>query len=228
MGTSNFYSKNARHTFAVLMNQDYQTACCEVCFTEYDSREYHVDKLPKSCCQTDLDWEDKVHYPERYEIDDFKDNIRDFVKEKYPNLYTESDGTPNDDNRNYSGTNLFELSKSREFMGCQASVGIIACIRSGYYEGCNLDYTYYINLEGWDYDRDSIVEELIAERLAQHGVIENNGLAKSNAPLLVRWLENTYDELTNLMEEIFSDFTEVKLVKTAQFSDGTAMYEQVK
>lgn len=225
MGTSNFYSKNARHTFAVLMNQDYQTAECNVCLTEYDSREYSEDKLPKSCCQTDLDWEDKVHYPERYEIDDFKDNIRTLAQEKHPLLYTELSGC--DNSSNFTGHELFELSKSRVFMGVDLEVMVIAVMRSGYYEGACLDWETKLYLAGNEYHNYANDYENIVSDLTYYG--DNNiGLARSNAPRVVEWFESTKDELTKLMDDFFCEVTDYKLNRVCTFSNGETIYEIAK
>lgn len=226
MATGNFYNKNASCIFAVLTNEYYQEATCSECGCEHDSRDFVKDKLPKSCCGIELEYEDKIHFPDCSECDDFQEMIKDRARGLYPNLYVETKGYISSGGR-LDSTDLFMLRDSKPFMGVELEVQVAAVIRSGYYEGANLDWEYMLCIEGIDYDFEGLNDsEHVINNLMYYGD-NNRGLARANYNRCVHTFETMQADLVKKIESIFSEYAEHKLQVYARFSNGETMYAPV-
>lgn len=104
-----------------------------------------------------------------------------------------------EDLRSYSATNIATLYTQKDFDGMECVLYCTAVMRSGYYEGANLDYTFEddfdCNLEG-----------------------ESLKLAET-------WLASEKVRLGEVMESIFKNYS-TPLIVSARFSNGETWYSK--
>lgn len=123
-------------------------------------------------------------------------------------------------NRNYPEKVVGWLSKSRMFMGLDVEVMIEIVVRSGYYEGCNLDWNLYYTVEG---DETDDYEDVL---ISLEGYCDNLGLAKANGSRLIKWIRKVEDELIEKVEGFFDSYT-TPLDLVARFSNGETIYKEI-
>lgn len=198
MGTNNFYKKNAKNYYAVLMNDE------DYCY--------------------------------EYAYDDFKEYLNDTLKQEFKDNYYKHEKIISFSN-SYSGTELGEIevlninhdeSKYSDYY--ELYIYIYPVIRSGYYEGANLDYNinfefHYddkdgniISFDNDDFIIDTTYEEKILELIK---VIEHN--VKHNKRLIKK-INKEFNNIIDKLENIYSQLS-TPLIKIGGFSDGTAIYK---
>jgi hypothetical protein len=179
-GTGNFYNKNASHIFAIGLGAN-----------DNDG---------------EGDGEGNVGYDETW-YEDAVDNIKHELKQ-IPN-FQEGDFDFSD-NRSYPGRSLGRVSDSFEYTDYdgnsnEVTVSVTCIIRSGYYDGANLDWELSIE-DGYNtYDSASDIEDANVSKQAQ----------------------TVADALIAKVEEVYSKYSD-KLGVTARFSNGETMYHKVQ
>jgi hypothetical protein len=158
--------------------------------------------------------------PSDYEYDDLISNLKSELKEKFGYVYNNETV---DFLRSFSGSVIGGVSEEKTYMGVEVRVKLIAVIRSGYYQGANLDYEIEYSADGYENDEfDGVIDEWVY----QANKYNNNGLVQANRSKVENWLENTKNEMIEKLEKIYSEYSDVKLVKVGQFSNGEAVYEK--
>jgi|688.fasta_scaffold274757_2 hypothetical protein len=195
MGTNNFYS-NARTIFAVLMN--------------YEDEIFDENGEPTG--------ETEMRSCEEWDYDDLKDHAIELMEQS---KFSYSDSGNFSNNRNFEGTLLGSLNVDKYFGDVLIEVRINAVIRSGYYEGANLDYEveYYSGCGQWE---DSIN---FGYDFENHSDM-SRGLQVIQTKNAERWAEKITEELEEELEKIFTQLS-TPYNKVGQFSNGEAVYQKV-
>lgn len=233
MGTNNFASpSNAKNYYVVLTNREEEVKICPECGEVHHEWEYNLDTL-KECtnCETDsteVETETEYITPDDFEYDDLKSNILHDIK-----AIGGYDSNMSFCDRNYNRVALGELSKSKVYADVEVEVKVTAIVQSAYYEGATLDYLIHVCIEGdeWKYSTGSIYDEdnldgildEIGEIQSYRGL--NNGMVSIIRPKAESFLEATIDTLSEQMDNLLQQYSEHKLNKVGQFSNGEAVYE---
>ena len=200
MATNNFYNKNASKIFAVLMN-------------------YEQPMLDNDGNETD----DTEHVsPESWEYDDLILDLQSAIQTKFGRDYVK--GGQDDRDRNFYGRAIGRVLVDRDCMGVTIEIELTAMVRSAYYEGANLDWELTIHVDSYSYDS---VPEAIEEWEYQAEKYNNVGIVKANKKHVENWIARSSLELIEGIEEVFEEFSAIKLIKIGQFSNGEAVYNQV-
>lgn len=170
-----------------------------------------------------------VKLEEEWDYDDLK-----------ANLYSELNGSVAK-SRGYhfseGGKDIYELRsypshvvgiifKVTKICGIDVSVGVQSVIRSGYYEGCNLDWAVICVIGYNTFEDEEIdIKEIEFEIKYENDNI-NVGMSKIQARNIKKWIDKTRDELVKYVEEIYTQYSEPLRV-VAQFSNGETIYEKV-
>jgi hypothetical protein len=195
MGASNFYNRNAKNVYAVLM--DYE----DVVFDE-DGNE--TEETEMVCC-------------EEWQYDDLKNYVTELMDEQ--TLFKAVERVQFSDNRNYNGAGIKSLVSYKTFGDVEVEVLLTAVIRSGYYEGANLDWeiNYYA---GSGYDD---ILDLTYEFESQY---DNQGMAKIQKRNAEKWATKIGEQMVEELERIFAQVSN-PLEVVARFSNGETFYKEV-
>ena len=167
-----------------------------------------------------------------FQEDEFDDFIFDAVKDSVSNelgaYVKNSEAYLGYSNNYYEDATLFEVVSITDYIaGIPLSVDIELLMRSGYYEGANLDYEirYYVDI----IEFDDISEAWQAYfDVAIWDFDMNKGLATIQAKNAVKRLENISVELVENVEKILKDNCTHVLQVSARFSNGETWYSEVK
>lgn len=226
MGTSNFARGNASKVFAVLMNTEETFKECSECGQRHYDYQYSLDTLNEceNGCEGATFSEEETEYrsAESYEIDEFKEYLRETAQEEIKNRkefrYKEESGSDND--RNYCATDLFSFNTSKMFGDIEISVKVIGQIVSAYYEGASLDFAVEFNDEEYTNDEPDF------EWLFEYNSNINKGLQVLQNRNAIKWAEKAKTELIELIEEVFTQVSQpLNVIGTA--SNGETFYEKV-
>lgn len=238
MGTPNFARpNNASKYFAVLCDVEEKSVECNECgdtYWEWESEYEEIETTKKcSCGSEDFSFETKQRSPETWECEDFINNIGDFIEEKGGTAENESIGN----DRNYPVQSLGYFQESKWYGDIEVEVRVVATLTSAYYEGATLDFTIeifngseFVNIEEGFYtvtERD-ILEDLFEIGYEHYYSDMNKGMRKLQVKNAEKWVEKIISELSEQMEQIFENYTQHKLERTALFSNGEAIYETAK
>lgn len=233
MGTNNFASpSNTKNYYVVLTNREVEVKTCPECGEVHHEWEYSLNNL-RECtnCETDLtevETETEWVAPDDFEYEDLKSNILHEIK-----AIGGYDSNMSFNDRNYERVALGELSKSKVYADVEVEVKITAIIQSAYYEGATLDYLIQVCIEGddWNYSTGSSYDEDNLEGILDEiGEIQsyrglNEGMVSIIRPKVESFLETTIDTLSEQMDNLLKQYSEHKLNKVGQFSNGEAVYE---
>jgi hypothetical protein len=201
MATNNFHNKNASKIYAVLMNREQPILDDEG--NETDETEYV--------------------YADEWECEDLLSNVKsemETLAKKHKTISFHKGGNA-DFLRSFDGSIIGSFWASKDYLGIDCEVEVAAVLRSGYYEGANLDFEITYKVNGYDY------EDYMAEWEYSANNNHKKGLVNIQYNNVSNWFENTADTLINELESIFENFTEIKLVKQGQFSNGEAIYSKI-
>ena len=140
-------------------------------------------------------------------VDDVLSNVKNDLKKALPqeDMY---DMDESDNNRNFPGIIFEEIDNGFEtnYEGDEYNVSVeIDCIiRSGYYEGLNLDYEIYAD------------DKEITDIKDFEGVC---------SPDTAKNIKNWLDEITQVINQVYSKYTD-KYEIGAQFSNGETIYKK--
>lgn len=206
MGTSNFHYKNASRVYAVLMN-------------------YEDEILDENGEPTG---ETETRYPERYEVDDLKDFIKNEIEDlengRYYNWVKDSNEL-----RSFPSSYLGSLRTYKPYGDIGVEVYIHAFLRSGYYEGACLDWTLQVDINGYgEYIGDEDIPYAVEEIKENTSSYMSKGLRTIIANKVEKWIRSEADRLSGIMENIFSRNSDVEMRKVATFSNGETIYEKIE
>jgi len=198
MATSNFYNKDASKIF--------------VCLESYE--DFILDEDGN---ETE---EKETRQPERYEINEFIEDVKEQLEELGNYYMSETSGKYN---RNFSETSLGTIYKSKNFAGVEVNVYVNCCLISGYYEAANLDYSVSFDVGNYTEMDETDLNDLEQD---MYDMIQNYGMAKIQAKNVLKWLNKATIELTDLVEEVYTkNSNQYQLM--ARFSNGETMYQKI-
>lgn len=195
MGASNFYNRNAKNVYAVLM--DYE----DVVFDE-DGNETEETQMVQC---------------EEWDYNDLIDYVNELMDEQ--KLFRVVDRVEFYNNRNYEATAIKSLVAYKSFGEVEVEILLTAVVRSGYYEGANLDWdlNYYA---GSGYDD---ILNLSYEFESQY---KNQGMAKIQCRNAEKWAKEEGEKMVEELERIFTQVSK-PLEVVARFSNGETIYKEV-
>lgn len=197
MGTSNFYYKNASKVYAICMNDEQPVL---------DDDDKETDEM-------------ETRYAESEDYDDTMDYIREKMQEVKEYNFNELSGTPNHNSRSFPGSLIGQWSIEKTYAGVSVEVIIIACSRSGYYEGACLDWYIDTYLAGNEND------EIDADDLEYYGKV-NAGMSKIITPKANKWIDTMKDKMADDLEKVFAQCCGIELEVVATFSNGETIYKK--
>ena len=159
-----------------------------------------------------------------YIYDDVKDNISNDLE-----AYTKkSNAYLGYSNNYYRDASLIEvISLTDEVAGVPFTVSIEILMRSGYYEGANLDYVINYNVEGVEFDGISEAFQAYFD-VATWDFGMNKGLATIQARNAATRIENISYDLVENVEKILKENCTHILQVSARFSNGETWYSEVE
>lgn len=224
MGTSNFHNKNASRVYAAFMNEEEKYSECSECGEknfEHDEDGYVKDGV--TTCPVCNAEESITHDTEDRVLDtwQYEEGI-EYMKERLAESKFYSDGGKDDNDRNFHGRSMGYLGKEKLYGDVRIEVRIQLMLRSGYYEGANLDYNdAEIRIDG--YDAGDISD--VSEGFDYASSNLNAGLRKILAAKAAKWAEASLEEIVQEAERLFTELT-TPLVVTARFSNGETWYQK--
>ena len=152
---------------------------------------------------------------------DYEDLIDNLTYE-FKNHADWYDGNKSDPHelRSYPSRVLGSLTKSFSYNDFSLEVWVSPVIRSGYYDGVNLDWNVHYFINGDEYEIDEL------ENGIGYNTALSNSKIKAYALLAEKKAEKLRNELVEVTENIFNDYS-MKLGVTAQFSNGETIYHKV-
>jgi hypothetical protein len=158
-----------------------------------------------------------------FDYDDLKCNIESEMKahsELSKGIYFRDGGSDPYELHSFPSTVVGSLCKEFSYKDFSIEVRVSAVIRSGYYEGCNLDWSVEYILDGNEIELADISEEL------QYQYEYSKLNADNYESLILSKYEKFVNELTETLEKIYSDYS-IKLGVTATFSNGETVYHKI-
>ena len=131
-------------------------------------------------------------------------------------------------NKHYRDASLIEVIRvTDEVAGVPFTVSIEVLMRSGYYEGANLDYEINYNIGSVEFDDITDTFQAYFD-VASWNYGMNKGLATIQAKNASNRLEAMSEELIGNVEKILKENCTHILRVSARFSNGETWYSEVK
>lgn len=237
MGTSNFARGNTSKVYAVLMNQEETFKECTECGLKHYDYDYNLDELTEceSCNEVLFEQDTEYRAVELYEIDDFKEYVRETAQEEVKTLpyeYRFEDECGNE--RNYTSFELFSFRISKMYGDLSVDIKIVGQLVGAYYEGASLDFEVYIDnggewiaLENGYYTTTEadILNDLFAPQYDHYSSDMNQGLRRILMNKAVKWAEKEVEQLKETIEEVFTKVSQ-PLNVVGTFSNGETIYSK--
>ncbi len=158
-----------------------------------------------------------------FDYDDLVENVASRMRRVFGNnFHTYLLGTsPSDELRSFHADIIGTVTAVKEYkkIDAELEMNIHIVIRSGYYQGGNLDYCLEIKENGeyldWDQDFDLGYNSMSKEQAYQYELYAT------------AWKDKTERKLTDKIEKIFTEFSR-PLNHVGSFSNGEAIYEPVE
>lgn len=151
---------------------------------------------------------------------DYEDLVRNLKSELTSNPLYRDGGSDPDELRSFPSTVIGSLEERYDYKDFSIGVRISSIIRSGYYSGCNLDWSIECTLDGYEIEPDDVEDEL------SYQYDYSESLSKYYSELISRRFENMKDGLVEKLEKIYGDYS-TKLGITARFSNGETIYHAI-
>lgn len=191
MATGNFHNVNANKIFAVSFQND----------------------------NDDIEDDDNAFYDAEMQYDDLMMNVTSSLGARFKR-FNKGSGTDNNELRSYPSRVIGTVSEYKQYKGFEVGIHLTAIIRSGYYDGVNLDWQLSYSIDDEDTDEPDFADKI--EYYKQ--TTANN--AKRLSSFAERWAERMAEEMIDKLEGIYGEYTD-QYVITAQFSNGETMYSKV-
>ena len=238
MGASNFSRGNTSKVYAVLMNQEETFKECTECGHKHYDYEYTLKDVNycAECNSEDLTENTEYNALESWEIDEFKEYVRETAENKVKSLpyeYRFEDECGNE--RDYTSFELFSFRTSKMYGDISVDIKIVGQLVGAYYEGASLDFEVYIDnggewvaLENGYYTTTEadILNDLFAPQYEHYYSDMNQGLRRILMNKAVKWAEKEVKELKETIEQVFEKVSQ-PLNVVATFSNGETIYEKV-
>lgn len=134
------------------------------------------------------------------------------------------DGNDPHELRSYSSKVIGRLNDGTEYLGVGVDVTAVLVVRSGYYEHCNADFHFHIEVDGIEVDTDVSVEDIYDQIEYRAGVSEKK--ARQFSKYMIAYINKKVEEMSDYIEEQLKGLSEPLRV-AAKFSNGETMYEAV-
>ena len=163
------------------------------------------------------------------EYDDFiYDDVKDSVYNDLDAYIKKSNAYSVHSNNYYrDATIINKVSITDEVAGVPLTVSIELLMRSGYYEGANLDYEINYNIDSIEFDDITDAFQAYID-VATYTFDLSKGLATIQARHATNRLETLSDELIENVEKILKDNCTHVLQVSARFTNGETWYSEVK
>ena len=221
MGTSNFSRlKNASKYYTVFMNVEEKYVECNECdekFYEYEP-EYQSAEAELCCgkCGSDaIEFKEEYRSLESWEIDDWESYFRECL---------ENIGGEHDDERGEGRKYIGAFNFSKWYADVLVELKFHLYYDVGYYEGANLDYDVLV-YNGFEYS-DELENAL--ECIFEDSDDLSAGMQKIQSKNAMKWIEKTKEEVSEKIENLFSEVCDNKLELIGTASNGESFYREVK
>ena len=221
MGTSNFSRlKNASKYYTIFMNVEEKYVECYECdenFYEFEP-EYKTAESELYCgkCGSDaIEFKEEYRSLESWEVDDWESYFRECLENIGGEYDDESDG-----DRKYIGAFNF----SKWYADVLVELRFRLYYDIGYYEGANLDYDILV-YNGFEYS-DELENSL--ECIFEDSDDLSVGMQKIQAKNAMKWIEKVKAEISEKIENLFSEVCDNRLELVGTFSSGESIYREVK
>jgi hypothetical protein len=159
-----------------------------------------------------------VQLEDEWAYDDLVENLKSQLNND-PNYVDYGKSDPNE-LRSFPSRSLGSIRKYHEYKDFYVEVCVTPVIRSGYYDGVNLDWNVDYSINGDSYDIDEL----------ENGIGYNTALPiskiKSYSLLAEKKAEKLKNEIVEKVESIFSDYSD-RYGVTAVFSNGETIYHKL-
>ena len=203
MATNNFYKVNASKYFVVLEN--YEQPVLDDEFNETDEME--------TVCMDEMEVADELDYFKSLLKDSLKEGMKFYDYQNYDGQY---------DNRNFPAHYLGTVYTSKKFGDIDCEVIIHCFVRSGYYEGANMDWELQINVDTFSLDNTDDIPDTFESVYSDM----NAGLLKIQGRNCMNWAEKARNTLVEYVEGIFTQCSTPYSLQGV-FSNGEAIYKKL-
>jgi hypothetical protein len=157
---------------------------------------------------------------DEWAYDDLVDNLKSELGNDSD--YVDYGKTDHNECRSFPSRTLGSIRKYHQYKDFYVEVCVTPVIRSGYYEGVNLDWNVDYLING-DASYDS--PDFYINDIAHYGNLPKSK-ATTYAKLAEKKAEKLKNEIVEKLESIYSDYS-MKLGVTARFSNGETIYHKV-
>ncbi len=133
-------------------------------------------------------------------------------------------GNDNSELRSYPSSCIGRLYSEKNYKDFSVGIELTAILRSGYYEGGNLDWQIEYDLNG-DNGNDTIPEIQGLKDDIKYFRECTDGKAAQLAGFAIKWMKKETKRLIEALEGIYSDFSD-PYVRVATFSNGETIYKK--
>jgi hypothetical protein len=161
-----------------------------------------------------------VQLEHEFDYDDLVDNLKSELNND-PD-YVDYGKTDKHELRSFPSRTLGSIRKYAQYKDFYVEVCVTPVIRSGYYDGVNLDWNVDYLING-DASYDS--PEFYIDDIAHYGSMSKSKATKY-AKLAEKKAEKVKNQIVEKVESIFSDYSE-KYGVTAVFSNGETIYHKL-
>ncbi|PXV66847.1 hypothetical protein CLV62_104108 [Dysgonomonas alginatilytica] len=162
-------------------------------------------------------------------FDEIKENIvteLENLTEKATYYTLDSDNVNHKMSRYYGGSYIHSLALNKTFGDVTINVVCHIIISNGRYEGATLDYITDIQIDGYSFDNyKDFLKHFDYTDLDYYSKMPV-GMQKIQSKNIEKFVRSATPELTEQVEQILSEYCQLALIKTAQFSNGEAIYEK--
>ncbi len=157
---------------------------------------------------------------DEWAYDDLVDNLKSELKDD-PD-YVDYGKTDHNELRSFPSRTLGSIRRYHQYKDFYVEVCVTSVIRSGYYEGVNLDWNVDYLING-DVSYDS--PDFYIDDIAHYGNLSKSAATKY-AKLAEKKAEKIKNEIVDELESLYNDYSE-KYGVTAVFSNGETIYHKL-
>ena len=161
-----------------------------------------------------------VQLEHEFDYDDLVENLKSELSNN-PD-YVDYGKTDKHELRSFPSRTLGSIRKYHQYKDFYVEVCVTPVIRSGYYEGVNLDWNVDYSINGdAQYDNN----DFYIEDIAWYGKLSKSAATKY-AKLAEKKAEKLKNEIVEKLEALYNDYSE-KYGVTAVFSNGETIYHKL-
>ena len=164
-----------------------------------------------------------IDYKDDFYWDDFQEDIGENIKESYSDFYKDTSLKSEEELRSFPSSSIGYFEEGLNFLGLDFNIRANVFLRSGYYEGGNLDYEFHNTINDSPFDDIYEIIEDINYYPEEYGI--NKGLFTMHKERLEEKLEKLKTEINEKVEDSLKKVSDPYKV-TARFSNGETFYEK--